>query len=1582
MKTIIHRKVLISMIFVAMTMLGVISYRQLSFELLPNTEYPVLFVQVVATSELDPKHMEQEGVIPIEGVISTLEGIEKIETRVNPGRAFIAVYLTRDVDVKYAYLKLAEKIETSSDVLPETMRAQVIKIDTEQLNTQFMQVQVRGEGGADRVRNLVEQDIKGKLESVDGISEVKVSGGRQKSVEITIHEDVLESYGLTMGNVRQMIMSGQREKAFAGEVVNGSTSYYVTVEADYTHIDEIRNIVVKAEGPVLLKDVAEIHFGVKEEDSYSRVNGMEAVTLALSKDAQVNLIDLSNKTIDQIEKINREYKELGVELTVESNTAETMESNLDQIIQLAFIGGILALFILWIFLKNIPLVGMVMVSVPLSVYGAFNFFYAGDISINVLTLVGLALAIGMLLDNSVVVMENIYRVASRGNYSKEESVARGTREVWRSVLAATFTTVSVFLPFVFSENVLFKEVARHISVSIVSTLMVSLLVALILIPMLTHLFLSGIVRYKIQALEKLSLHNRLVQYYILLLKATLRRPAATILTVLTLFFVVLLISIGLSFTQSQEAETPEFLVSVEMPSGSLLDNTDQLVRELEKRLEDLEEKEDVISQVYEEQASLTIKLKEDYKDIDGRTIPEIKKDIEERIDGLEGGEISLSQGSSSSMGIGGGRGFGNNPGMGLGMLMGLGQQEEQVIIKGEDYDQMLLVANDIKYYLENNLDNLQHVRISSALPRPEVHMDMDPYLMGLYNISPNNVVSELFTFRQEVSSGGQLKIDNETYDIILKMQPSNPDEEDEAKTMDDLQKLNVANVNNNLFPLRDFSEINYASGRSEIQRVNQEKQVEVTYSFSDEVTDSKSLLEEARLEVDELVASIAVPSTVSLKVVHEEDTYAEFKFLGLVALILVFMILASVFESLTAPVVMLFSVPLAAIGSLLALVLTGNSLLNINTIIGFLILLGVVVNNGILLIDYSRQLRRQGFTPSRALITAGISRIRPISITAITTIIAMVPLAMGKSEYVGILGAPFAITVIGGLSFSTLLTLVFMPTFAFGLEQALAWIRSLPLWLKLTIYFLWGSTAALVYFYSDAGFAWKLLYWVLILAGMPALVYFVRSSLRMAKSELIRQDEAVSITIRNLVKVYDRDNRFVREWKARENKQEELRAEKQMTGKDISKDLVWQLPFIGFVCYFTWWYLESAFMGLLFSVFNYFIFISLYNNWALLWRNNPHKRYFITPKRDRLILKLLRWGYPAMAVVIYLKTWNSIAGAIILGVLWYLLLALYAAGTKLRKNQLNIERITGRLAGMRRSFYRFVRIIPYVGKQKQPFKALKGVSLEFKTGMIGLLGPNGAGKTTLMRIICGILDQSYGKVYINGFDTAEKREELQGLIGYLPQEFGTYENMSALEFLDYQAIIRGISDEKIREERLQFVLKAVHMWERRDDKIGSFSGGMKQRIGIAMILLHLPKILVVDEPTAGLDPRERIRFRNLLVELSRERVVLFSTHIIEDISSSCNQVAVLNKGELKYWGVPGEMVNIAAGKVWQFDVPAADFESINQKFVVVHHMRDGENVRVRCLSDEQPMENAIQVNAVLEDAYICLLKNNKMVNND
>jgi ABC-type multidrug transport system ATPase subunit len=689
------------------------------------------------------------------------------------------------------------------------------------------------------------------------------------------------------------------------------------------------------------------------------------------------------------------------------------------------------------------------------------------------------------------------------------------------------------------------------------------------------------------------------------------------------------------------------------------------------------------------------------------------------------------------------------------------------------------------------------------------------------------------------------------------------------------------------------------------------------------------------------------------------------------------MVLAAVFESVVTPFVLMFSVPLAAIGSFIGLIVTGNSLFNANTLMGFIILLGVVVNNGIILIDYTNILRKQGNRKSRALITAGLSRVRPILITAGTTIVALFPLAMGTSEYVGAIGAPFAITVIGGLSLSTLLTLVFIPTLYAGLENAIDWMKSLHWGLKtgMVIVFVAGS----LYVYLEVEtFIWQLLDFMLLVVLVPGIVAFVMTSLRNASAKVIDDNDTIRIEVRKLVKIYDRDSRFVREWKSGLKIRERAGLSKDYKKARDFNDLVWQLPLFGFLVYFTFFFLESNFwMWVLSHVVFFYLFV-LYvpiNQVLINKYEATSKPKFL--KISKIIKNIFYWIVPLVFLAIFYTKWDNIGMLIFVGVIWYLLLVINSSGEYVHKKGLNIARIEGRFSGLRRGYFNMVRQIPIIGKRKKPFRALNGVSLEIKTGMFGLLGPNGAGKSTMMRIICGILEQSYGKIWINGLDTQKYREELQGLIGYLPQAFGTYENMSAWEFLDYQAILKGIKDSKTRDERLDYVLKSVHMYERRNDKIGAFSGGMKQRIGIAQILLNLPRILVVDEPTAGLDPRERIRFRNLLVELSRERIVIFSTHIIEDISSSCNQVAVINRGDLKYFGTPNDMVHMGEGFVWQFTIPAKEFDNIADKKLIVHHMRDGENIRVRCLSMDKPAENAVNVSPHLEDAYLCLLKDFK-----
>jgi multidrug efflux pump subunit AcrB/ABC-type multidrug transport system ATPase subunit len=1567
MKFVINRKIFISMLFTGLTLLGYVSYKQLPVELMPNAELPMLFVQISSRMEVDPAYMENQAVIPVEGAIGTMEGIESMETFMNNRSASIQVNFNQNVNFKYTFLKLQEKIEQVADNLDENFMVTVNRVDVQQLTNQFMEIQVRGSGGTDRLRNIVDQEISAELENIDGIASVNVFGGQERSIEITYDKEACDAYNITPAQIRNAIASNSANRTFAGYLNESQKQYFVHVTAEYDKATDIENIIV-AEGPIYLKNIADVFFGVKEEESISRVNGLDAVSIMLVSDSQANLIDLSKKVQERITALNEKLQSQDVEMVVQTNLAETMEKNIDQIMNLALVGGLLAIFVLWIFLKNLRIVSIIALAIPVSVFTAFNLFYAFNVSINSLTLVGLVLAIGMLLDNSVVVLENIYRLSGK-HFDPDNAVVQGTTEVWRSIVAATLTTITVFLPFLFSSEYMIKLLGNHVGVSIISTLTVSLFVALLLIPMAAHYLLKSKSSHNI-FYEKVTTNNRIIQIYVLLLKASMRSPAATVVGAIVLFFITVFIVLAISVNTLEEVEETRFSVYITMPTGATLEATDLVAAEVESRLQEIEEKEDVIANIQEEDAIITVVLQEDYEKINDRSIAEIKSEVEGLVSNISRAEIGLSAPASSSRfrgGGGGGAGMEN-----FSRFLGIGTTRERIVIKGEDFDVMRGVAGDLEYYIEN-MESIRSVSVSVASDRPELHLYFNQLLLTEFGLTLNNIASELSSFTREFTSGVNFKQGTEEYEIIIKENLSEEEEERE-KTVEDLKKMQVSNNLGTTYDLQDVADLVYADGMASITRVNQEKQVELFYRFAEEAEQSKDLLEAYRLEIDQIVGNYKMPAGVAIEVIHEEDQYTEFYFLIGAAFILILMILASVFESLTIPVVLMFSVPLAAIGSFIALIFTGNSLFNANTLTGFLILLGVVVNNGIILIDYTNILRKRGYQKSRALITAGLSRVRPILITAITTIVAMMPLAMGQSEYVGAIGAPFAITVIGGLALSTLLTLIFIPTLYFGMENAVHWLKSLHWSLKLLQLLLFAAATAYIYFEVDT-FIWKLLGFMLVVILIPGVTAFVLTSLRKASSKVIGEKEQIRIVIRKLVKIYDRDSRFVREWKAGIKIRERAGLLKDYKKLRDFYDLVWQIPLFGFFVYFTFFYLNSNVWMWIMSHFVYFFLFLLFVPFARGMENrfeatsNP-----FYPRVKRIVRNVIYWGVPALFLFIFFRQWDNPGMVIFVGIVWLLLLVIYSSGEYIHRKNINIARIEGRFGTFRRWYFTLVRQIPVIGKHKVPFRALNGVSLEIKTGMFGLLGPNGAGKSTMMRIICGILEQSYGKIWINGLDTQKHREELQGLIGYLPQAFGTYENMSAWEFLDYQAILKGIKDKNTREQRLEYVLKSVHMYDRKDDKIGSYSGGMKQRIGIAQILLNLPRILVVDEPTAGLDPRERIRFRNLLVELSRERIVIFSTHIIEDISSSCSQVAVVNRGDLKYFGTPNDLVKMGHGFVWQMTLPAGEFDNFANKQLIVHHMRDGENIKVRVLSEVKPSENAVPASPHLEDAYLCLLK--------
>ncbi|KAB5207124.1 efflux RND transporter permease subunit, partial [Bacteroides thetaiotaomicron] len=829
MNFLLNRRITICMLFIALSLLGYVSYKQLPVELLPNAELPVLFVQVSSQQDMDPSYVESEVIIPLEGAVSAIGGVDKLQSYIDRRQSSIQIDFKKNINFKMTSLKLQEKVNEIAASLPTGFTVQVQKVDIAQMNNNFMVLQVRGTGGTDRVRSLVDEDVRSDLENIDGVASVNIYGGRQKAIEVRLNPEACKALNLTASKISGLLSQNTQEKTFVGFADEPDSKNFVHVNAMYTKVSDLENIVV-APGPILLKDLATVFFDLKDETTYSRVNGKEAVSVALINDSQANLIELSHRVSDVIEKLNEKLAPLELEIVIQENKAETMENNINQIINLALVGGLLAVFVLWLFLKNMRLVFFIALSIPISVYTAFNFFYAFGITINSLTLVGMALAIGMLLDNSVVVLENIYRLSGNG-YTPERSVTQGTKEVWRSIVAATLTTITVFLPFVFSDNFLIKLIGHHIGVSIISTLTISLFVALLFIPMITYLLLKSKSGNSV-VYEKVSIVQRPMQVYLVLLKTCMRNPGVTVFGAVILLFATLILSLTLNVQQMKEVASDRFNISVVMPTGSTLENTDKIVKVLEERLEDFPEKKDLICRIREKEATLTLVLQEDYTKIAKRKIADIKADVQTKVANINGAEIYVSD----AMGGGGDNSALSSLG-GFMRLLGIGDNSERVVIRGSDFEMMQMVAEEVRYLLDEQ-DFVQHTHVSYTPRQAEINLNFDPILLTAYDINRGNITTGLTALNNEYSSEATFKVGEDIYDIIIRDEIPEKETEEEAqekaqkeKTVDDLRAIRIENANGGMHNLEDISSLNYGRGRSRIIRVNQDKQIEVYYAF-------------------------------------------------------------------------------------------------------------------------------------------------------------------------------------------------------------------------------------------------------------------------------------------------------------------------------------------------------------------------------------------------------------------------------------------------------------------------------------------------------------------------------------------------------------------------------------------------------------------------------------------------------------------------------------------------------------------------------------------------------------------------------
>ncbi|MFQ5742478.1 MAG: efflux RND transporter permease subunit [Acidobacteriota bacterium] len=1564
----IRRPVTTAMFFVGCGLLGLVSLYRLRVELLPEPVYPEIFV-VVTQRAASPEQVERDLLMPIEEEIGKLEGVAQIESSATLSRGIVRVSYAPRTGMKFALLQVQRHMGRLQPSLPEQTTINVQRFDTSALTSAVMELQVLGEGDLNWLRDFTEQKIRPELEAIDGVVGAVPLGGQQRAVEVIVDPELLAAHRLSMNEVSTAINSVNVPRTTLGRVFDGNQVFPVSVQGQFSDLVRIREVYLRPQVPLRLSDVASVDYGVQKRTDLSRVDGLPAVSIRVQKENEANLISVAAHLEAAVTRLNRELAPAGVKLLITSNQAELMNEALGTLKEAAAVGVALGLIVLFLLLRNLRFVVVLLLAIPASLLMTFNLMYAWDLSLNVLSLCGLALSMGMLADNGIVVMESIFKHFERG---KPAALAArdGTVEVSRAIVASTATTVAVFLPVVFVQSD-FQDILRELALAITFPLLSSLLVALTLVPMLAARTLSRI------SLRPLGT-GHLLDMYTVVLKAGLRHRAPISVTVGVVLVVTLLVSFFFMLQQQAVEEESRFTVYVELPEGSTLDATDEVVGKVEEAVGELDGVERFTSSVREGQGSVTVMLIDYSEQPDRLPVEGLKEQLEAKTDEIEGAVIGFDPPAGTGGSRAGSR-IGRRRGSG-GFNLEQGSLADVAVIRGHDFATLQMIADDLSYRLEE-LEEIDENSVGVDLVRsaPEVQIIPDPTAMFDRGVQVNTVLRAV---EQSSPLGFQsrtafLEADGTETPIEVRFKE---DSEGAVAVVADLRQLPVLTPSGALMPMEQVARVRTDEGRNSILRTDQSRRVLVSYRFVPEVLDSQPRLDAGRRLARTVVQDMMLPRGYSVEIDESEVDTVYYWMMGIAA-VLVYMILGSLFESFASPIVIFCTLPTAVIGSCWALILSGTGLTSQAgpmALLGFVVLIGIAVNNGIILIDAINTLRsRHGFRRQRAVLTAGRSRVRPILMTSATTLLGVFPLALefgGDYE----IWPPFAITVLGGLAVSMVSTLVFVPVAYLGIDQVREWLRRIGA-VGVTL----ASLAA-----TGTGYAvylrYESIFWTAMLA-LPAWFAFlgiIWAAMRLHRARrAARQAPATIRTIRlhTLTKIYGAPGRLRREWGRFERRARHLVA----AGRDpvdrsaIREGLVWKLPVLALLGYLHTYVGDPVWVFLLTAATWGFLAHLARALLMLVGSGVVGQAQGAAGPAQRaagLARGSARYGLLVL-VLAYLQRRLGLASvtaataAVFLGVRLVRFLA-----RRVACGRIDPETLQGRLAWLRRRLYRGAAAVPLVGVPKRQFRALAGVNLEIGRGMFGLLGPNGAGKTTMMRIVCQLLEPTFGSVSIDGVSLREI-DDLQGRIGYLPQHFGLYEQMSGYEYLEYRALLEGFRERTERRQRVLSCLAQVHLSDRMDDRIGSYSGGMRQRIGIAQTLLHMPQIMVVDEPTAGLDPIERIRFRNLLARLSQDRIVIFSTHIVEDVAGSCNRVAVLNDGRILYVGTPREMRGLAAGKVWEVVVPEASFDGVERQRKLISHLRTPAGVRARFLSEE-PVEGlgAQPVEPTLEDAYIYLLE--------
>ncbi len=1031
----------VTMIFAAILLLGFISLRRLPTNLFPDIRVPRV-TATIRTTGLSPLEVERRINEPLERELYTIRGVTDVTTIARADSSVVVVEFTWDTPLDFAFLDVKKAVGDLQRNRPDEVEStSVLRYDPNAAPILTAAIEPGPQTGLEDLRLLAERTLKPRFERLEGVANVVISGGREREAQVLLDESLLLLYNI---DVQTFVSALERENvnATGGSVSEASREYLLKAVGEFESLQDIEQVVVTRVGdaPILVGDIATVEWSLKDPRDMVVLNGKPAVGMSFYRSAESNTVAVAKAIRGEIENIQSDGEDSqgtllppGTSMTTVSDLSLFITGAIREVRNNALLGGVLATIVLLLFLRDTRTTLIIAVSIPVSVIATFNLMFFQGLTLNLMTLGGLALGCGMLVDNAIVVLENIFRLRQEGRDARG-AAQEGTRGVAAAIIASTLTTIVVFLPVVYVKGVaglLFKEQALTVAWSLVA----SLIVALLLIPMLASRFLvkppSSLLSSKELQVVPRTLYTRL-------LSGLLRIRLLVVVAAVGLFFAALALLRNLPQEFLPETEQKALAIRLVMPSGTPIESTERVVDSLVSRIQGLGE-ESVLS--YARIGESEGEVNADTQDPDGSNTADLLFAVrleDEESTATRSADPELTSGNLISVlkpaveFLPDARADFQAQQGSVMELLGTSAAPLEIEISGEELETLTAVAAQTQARLIS-VPGFLNVRTNILEGAPEVRIVPDRRQMSQLGLDVQSI-AETLRKRIEGDEAGRIKRDGGDIDIVVEVNYG----EESLKT---LSEITLKTPTGAIVPLRTIADFEIERGPREVVRRHQERTARVMADLEEGVE-----LSEGIARAREALAPMRLPTGYVLRYTGAEqeraEAYSRLGFALALSILLVYMVMASIFESLLQPFLIMLTIPLAGIGVVGAFLLTDQSV-NVMALIGVVMLGGIVVNNAIVLLDCVNQTRTASRLNDRETLLIGCNRrVRPVLMTTMTTLLGILPLALGFGEGAELRRA-MAIAVLGGLVSSTILTLFVIPVCQSFLDSVLSAVRGL-----------------------------------------------------------------------------------------------------------------------------------------------------------------------------------------------------------------------------------------------------------------------------------------------------------------------------------------------------------------------------------------------------------------------------------------------------------------------------------------------------------------------------------------------------------